>query len=69
MVAGEKSPNVFLGSGEQATRAKVKKAWQDWLDTDGQKIDLNRLKLDGNTLGLTLCVAWDSDKNPKGRSL
>lgn len=67
IIAGEKSPNAFLGAGDAGSRTKVRKCWQQWLEAEGQKIDLNRLERDTRPLGLTLCIAWDCEKSTKRR--
>jgi hypothetical protein len=66
-LAGEKTPNVAIGDAAEAERAKAKTAWEAWYKADGVKLDLAKLDLEQRLLGLTLCVAWDSDKTRTGR--
>jgi hypothetical protein len=66
-VAREKAPSVSVGEGSEAERKKCREAWEAWYRADGVKIDLARLDAEPRLLGLTLCVAWDSDGVATGR--
>jgi hypothetical protein len=66
-VAGEKSPNVYVGEGSEAERKKSRTAWEAWYKADGVKLDLTKLDSETHLLGLTLCCAWDADGVPTGR--
>jgi hypothetical protein len=66
-VAGEKSPAVSVGYGPDAERKKARAAWETWYKAEGSKLDLAKLDLEKRQLGLTLCIAWDSEKVNAGR--
>src|SRR5262249_26821858 len=66
-VAGEKPASVYVGEGSDAERKKCREAWEAWYKADGARIDLAKLDTESRTLGLTLCVAWDSDGAAAGR--
>src|SRR5262249_410526 len=66
-LAGEKSPDSYVGGASDAERKKARAAWEAWYKADGSKIDLAKFDPDQRTLGLTLCVGWDADKGPTGR--
>jgi HEAT repeat protein len=58
-IAGEQSPPVSIGAGNDAQRRKCREAWTAWWNGQRHLIDLNKLKLEQRALGLTLIVSLD----------
>jgi hypothetical protein len=59
-LAGEKSPSVSLGVGDEASRKRCRTAWQGWWKKYGDSVDLARIKSAGVKLGITLVCLYDS---------
>jgi len=60
-LAGEKAPNVNLGS-DQASREKCRQAWGDWWKEHGALVNMARLTEPPPILGYTLVVLLDAGK-------
>jgi hypothetical protein len=67
LLAGEKAPQVTVGAGSDAERAKCRGAWAAWWRERGPSLDLARLDLDKRSLGLTLLIVYDGYANGQGR--
>lgn len=57
LVAGDKAPNVALGS-DAAAHQKSREAWQTWWKTEGNALDLAKLDLGQRLKGLTLITTY-----------
>jgi HEAT repeat protein len=59
-LAGDQVPNVAVGEGFPAVRAKAVKAWDQWWQSQASSFDLTRLGDPDTFLGLTTIVEYDS---------
>lgn len=66
-VAGEQSPQIAVGAGEDADRRKCRDAWIGWWREAGPKLELSKLDWEQRALGLTLIVVYDGYNNGQGR--
>jgi hypothetical protein len=58
-IAGEQSPPVSVGAGNDAERRKCREAWTVWWNGQRDHINLDKLKLEQRALGLTFIVSLD----------
>ncbi|HZT78914.1 MAG TPA: HEAT repeat domain-containing protein [Gemmataceae bacterium] len=58
-LAGDKGPKESLGAGDEASRRKIREAWEEWWKANAGKADLARLRLEEPLLGLNLICDYD----------
>jgi hypothetical protein len=66
-IAGENTPTIALGTGQEAERARCRDAWADWYRKHEAKLDLAKLDLDHRLIGLTLICAANGYNGDKGK--
>jgi hypothetical protein len=59
-LAGDASPPVSLGVGDEPSRRRCRESWLTWWATSADRIDLTRLQTASAPLGLTLACLYDS---------
>jgi HEAT repeat protein len=69
-VAGDDSPEATIGAGSTKARQKCRKAWEEWWEVNGSKLDLAKLDEDYRRPGLILLhTSSGLRKNPHYISL
>lgn len=69
-VAGEDSPEATIGGGSPEARQKCRKAWEEWWQGKGNKLDIAKLDQEYRRPGLILLRTWSSNrKNPHSVSV
>jgi hypothetical protein len=58
-LAGERSPRVTLGVGDESARKTCRDAWENWWQAGGVGLDLSRMDWEETALGLTVICDCD----------
>jgi hypothetical protein len=66
-IAGDKAPQVWVRAEGGAVRRKCRDAWTGWWREHEARIDLAKLDLDRQQLGLTLVCSWDGYNGGQGK--